>query len=72
MSSRSHEASIGAGKFTYQDLVSLPEDGKRYEILDGQLAVTPSPATRHQIVSANLGTTLYNQDRKSTRLNSSH
>ncbi len=60
MSSTSHEAPIGAGKFTYADLLSLPEDGKRYEILDGQLVVIPSPATRHQIVSANLGNTLYN------------
>jgi Uma2 family endonuclease len=41
-------------KLTYDDYVSLPDDGKRYEILDGELVVTPSPLIRHQRVSANL------------------
>ena len=41
-------------KLTYKDYVSLPDDGLRYEILDGELAVTPSPRTKHQLVSANL------------------
>jgi Uma2 family endonuclease len=27
---------------------ALPDDGKRYEVLDGELFVTPSPALRHQ------------------------
>lgn len=39
---------------TYADFVALPDDGNRYEILDGELFVTPSPAPRHQIVLANL------------------
>jgi Uma2 family endonuclease len=39
---------------TYADFVALPDDGKRYEILDGELFVTPSPTSRHQIVLANL------------------
>jgi Uma2 family endonuclease len=42
------------GKLTYLDYVDLPDDGKRYEVLDGELAVTPSPLIRHQQVSANL------------------
>lgn len=41
-------------KLTYQDYVLLPDDGKRYEILDGDLYVTPSPTARHQKVSFNL------------------
>ena len=41
-------------KLTYQDYVLLPDDGKRYEILDGDLYVTPSPTARHQEVSFNL------------------
>ncbi len=33
---------------TYDDLQNLPEDGHRYELLDGTLLVTPSPNFAHQ------------------------
>jgi len=49
-----HGSTIGAGKLTYEDLLNTPDDGKRYEILDGDLAVTPSPITNHQRVSRDL------------------
>jgi Uma2 family endonuclease len=39
---------------TYEDYVLLPNDGKRYEILDGELTVTPAPSTKHQTASGNL------------------
>ena len=39
---------------TYEDYAALPADGRRYEIHDGELSVTPAPGTRHQEVSANL------------------
>jgi len=39
---------------TYDDYVELPNDGKRYEILEGELAVTPAPTLKHQISSANI------------------
>ena len=35
--------------WTYDDLVRLPDDGKRYEILDGDLVVSPSPTRTHQV-----------------------
>ena len=35
-------------KLTYQDYLSLPDDDRRHELLDGDLAVTPSPLIRHQ------------------------
>lgn len=33
---------------TYSDLASMPDDGLRRELLDGELFVSPSPVTRHQ------------------------
>src|SRR5260370_20862505 len=44
----------GPIKLTYEDYVELPDDGRRYEILDGELEVSPAPAPRHQAVSGNL------------------
>ena len=45
-----------AGKIvlTYEDYCALPNDGRRYEILEGELFVTPSPSRAHQRLSANL------------------
>jgi Uma2 family endonuclease len=33
---------------------SLPDDGRRYEVLDGELSVTPAPSLRHQTVAFKL------------------
>ena len=44
----------GPIKLTYEDYVGLPDDGRRYEILDGELEVSPAPAPRHQAVLGNL------------------
>lgn len=41
-------------KLTYDDYLQLPDDGIRYEILDGELEMTPAPTTTHQRVSRNL------------------
>ena len=35
-------------RFTYDDFVLFPDDGKRHEIIDGEHYVTPSPNVRHQ------------------------
>ncbi len=37
-----------AVKFTYEDFLHLPDDGKRYEIIDGELYMSPAPNTLHQ------------------------
>ncbi len=35
-------------RFTCDDFVPFPDDGKRHEIIDGEHFVTPSPNVRHQ------------------------
>lgn len=48
---------IAAGrrsKLGWEEFLELPEDGNRYEILDGELVVTPPPAIIHQRVLGNL------------------
>ncbi len=39
---------------TYDDLRDMPDDGKRREVLEGELLVNPAPRRDHQVVSANL------------------
>jgi Uma2 family endonuclease len=41
-------------KFTYEDFLHFPDDGKRHELIDGEHYATPSPNTKHQAVSGNL------------------
>jgi Uma2 family endonuclease len=36
------------GNWTYQHYVALPDDGQRYEIIDGVLLMTPAPGIPHQ------------------------
>jgi Uma2 family endonuclease len=43
---------------TYDDFLKLPDDGMRYEIIDGELYVSPAPSTKHQRVTTRLTSTL--------------
>ncbi len=47
-------------KFTYEDYLLFPDDGRRHELIDGEHFMTPSPSTRHQRISRNLLTLLHN------------
>ena len=51
-------AMFAAPRFTIADLDRLPDDGNRYELLGGQLLVTPAPGPHHQVVLARLITRL--------------
>lgn len=44
--------------WTVDDLAQLPDDGLRYELVDGMLLVSPAPRPIHQRASARLFTTL--------------
>ena len=41
-------------KTTYQDLQTWPDDGRRYELYDGEVVVVPAPFPRHQITMLQL------------------
>lgn len=41
-------------EWTYEEYLELPDDGKRYEIIDGRLYVTPARSPYHQILSGRL------------------
>ena len=40
--------------WTVERLHRIPDDGQRYEIVDGELFVTPTPALRHQYAAVEL------------------
>jgi len=45
---------VRGGGFTIADRDALPADGRRHELLDGVLILSPAPRTRHQDVVAAL------------------
>ena len=51
--------SVHTVKFTYEDYLLFPEDGRRHELIDGEHYVTPSPITQHQKISGSLLVSLW-------------
>ena len=43
-----------AGTWSYEDLLTLPDDGRRYEIIEGALYEMPSPTWEHAMTVMNL------------------
>ena len=41
-------------KLTYDDYAALPDDGRRYELLAGELYMNPAPSPLHQRISKRL------------------
>jgi Uma2 family endonuclease len=46
-------------KLSFEEFRQLPSDGKRYELVCGEVRVTPVPATRHQAIVRNLSGNLW-------------
>lgn len=44
---------------TYDDLRQMPDDLNRYEIINGELLVSPAPSLAHQLVSVQLFTAVF-------------
>lgn len=55
---------ISVPLYTVDDLKHFPEDGNRYELLDGVLLVTPQAALVHQVVASRIQVKLANSLQK--------
>jgi len=49
---------VNGRPYTVEDLEGMPDDGHRYELIDGALLVSPAPGFRHQKISMKLGNRL--------------
>jgi Uma2 family endonuclease len=48
-----------ARRYTAEEVLAFPADGNRYELVDGDLLVTPAPSQRHEIVLPRLAIPVY-------------
>ena len=48
----------GNPQVTFSELATWPDDGRRYELYDGEVIVVPAPLPRHQLVSIRFGEVL--------------
>ena len=51
---------VSVPRYTVDDLEQFPDDGNRYELLDGVLLVTPAPGVPHQVITNRLQNRLTN------------
>jgi Uma2 family endonuclease len=49
------EMTQAARRFTSADIEVMPDDGKRYEVIDGELYVSKQPGWEHQLIWLRLG-----------------
>ena len=55
-------------RYTVDDLERFPQDGNRYELLDGMLIVTPAPRHVHQWIAMEIALRLAGQTRNIARV----
>jgi Uma2 family endonuclease len=53
-------APVKRAGLTYQDYLTLPDDGQRYEIIEGELYLSPAPNLKHQWTATQLTAVLVN------------
>ncbi|MEV1147103.1 Uma2 family endonuclease [Micromonospora sp. NPDC049799] len=58
MTAALHDDYPPPGEWTTDDLDRLPDDGRRHELLDGNLIRSPSPTRLHQSIALMLGAAL--------------
>ncbi len=46
-------------RYTVEEVLAFPDDGNRYELVDGELLVTPAPGQPHEIVLGRLFVQVY-------------
>ena len=45
---------VQGSRLSYADLERMPDDGKRYELYDGEAVVVPAPVPRHQLAALDI------------------
>jgi Uma2 family endonuclease len=50
---------MAISQITWNDVQQLPDDGNRYEAIEGELYVTPAPSVRHQRICMRLTMALH-------------
>lgn len=51
-------------RVTFAELQEWPDDGRRYELYDGEVVVVPMPFPRHQRVAFHIGEILHDYERR--------
>src|SRR5256885_6170906 len=54
-----------ARRYTAEEVLGFPSDGNRYEVVGGELLVTPSPTQKHQLVLGRLYVALRSEEHTS-------
>ncbi len=52
------------GQWSYDDWLRLPDDAYRYEIIEGELFVSPPPSIQHQVAVSSLLAAMYQYARQ--------